>query len=201
MEKFNEINKKTYNANFQKYKERTVNVVDGEFKIWIDNFLKEIPIGGNVLELGSAAGRDARYFREKEYNVNCTDIISEALNDLSEEGFETEVFDFYDEPKENWLNSYDGFFANAVLLHAPQDIFEKNIKNISRILKKDGIAAFSLKIGEGEEATEEKMDALRYFNYHTEEEIINLLNKNNYKIINISKADNGKWLHVIIQNS
>ncbi len=200
MENKNDITIKTYKENFDKYSERTVSEVSGEFKEWIDNFLNHLPENGSILELGSATGRDARYFASKGYRVTCTDIIPEALEKLSKEGFDTAEFDFRDEPKEEWFNNFDGFFANAVLLHAPQDVFEKAILNISKVLKKDGIATFSLKTGEGEEFTQEKIDAPRYYNYHTEDEIRELISQLPFEILNISYVDNKKWLHVILKS-
>ena len=189
----------TYRNGFDKYEERTPKEVSGEFKEWIDAFTIHLPENGTILEIGSATGRDARYFASKGYRVTCTDIIPEALEKLSEEGFDTSDFDFRNEPKEEWRNRFDGFFANAVLLHAPKDIFEKAVANISKVLKENGVAGFSLKTGDGEEVTEEKMDAPRYFNYHNEEEIRNLLAGLPFEIVSISHADNNKWLHIIIK--
>lgn len=188
----------TYRQNFDKYVERTPAEPSGEFKEWMDSFVSHIPQGGTILEIGSASGRDARYFAEKGYKVVCTDIIPQALQKLSDEGFETVEFDFRNQPKAEWTEKFDGFFANAVLLHAPPEIFENALKNLAVVLKENGVAAFSLKTGEGEEITLEKMDAPRYFRYHTEVEIREILSKLPFEIISISHADNEKWLHVVM---
>ncbi len=199
MENPNDLTIKTYKEGFDKYAERTPSEVSMEFKEWMDNFSSHLPEGATILELGCATGRDARYFASKGYKVTCTDIIPDALEKLSQEGFETSEFDFRDEPKEEWKNKFDGFFANAVLLHAPKEIFEKAVANILKVLKADGVASFSLKTGEGEEVTEEKMDAPRYFNYHNEEEIRELLSGLPFEVIGISHADENKWLHIIVK--
>jgi SAM-dependent methyltransferase len=199
MENINDITIKTYKEGFNKYEERTPKEVSGDFREWINSFTSYLPENGTILELGSATGRDARYFASKGYKVTCTDIVPEALKKLSQEGFETSEFDFRNEPKEEWSNHFDGFFANAVLLHAPNDVFKKAVANILKVLKKNGVAGFSLKTGEGEEITEEKMDAPRYFNYHNEEEIRNILSGLPFEIISISHADQNKWLHVIVK--
>jgi len=199
MENLNDLTIKTYKEGFNKYEDRTPKEVSGEFREWINSFTSNLPENGTILELGSATGRDARYFASKGYKVTCTDIIPEALEKLSQEGFETSEFDFRNEPKEEWNNHFDGFFANAVLLHAPKDVFEKAVANISKVLKKDGVAGFSLKTGEGEEVTEEKMDAPRYFNYHNKEEITELLSGLPFEIVSISHADDNKWLHIIVK--
>jgi len=195
MENPNDLTIKTYQEG--KYTEKEVST---EFKEWMNSFLGHLPEGGSILELGSATGRDARYFASKGYKVTCTDVIPEALQKLLKEGFETSEFDFRNEPKEEWFNKFDGFFANAVLLHAPQDVFEKAIANILKVLKKDGVAGFSLKTGEGEGLTDEKMDAPRYFNYHNKEEVRALLSELPFEIVSISHADDNKWLHIIVKS-
>ncbi len=199
MDNLNDLTIRTYREGFKKYEERTPKEASGEFKEWINSFTSHLPENGTILELGSATGRDARYFASKGYKVTCTDIIPEALEKLSQEGFETSEFDFRNEPKEEWNNHFDGFFANAVLLHAPKDVFEKAVANVSKVLKKDGVAGFSLKTGDGEEVTEEKMDAPRYFNYHNKEDITELLSGLPFETVSISHADNNKWLHIIVK--
>lgn len=44
------------------------------------------------------------------------------------------------------------------------------------------------------------MDAPRYFHYHAEAEIREILNKLPFEIISMSHADQGKWLHVVMKN-
>ena len=201
MEDVNDQTIKTYRDNFIKYAEKTPKEVNGEFKIWMDSFLSFVPKNGTIFEIGSATGRDASYFHLQRYKVFCTDVLPEELQKLSKKGFETAEFDFRDNPKQEWNNRFDGFFANAVLLHATQDVFKKTLINISSILKKRGVIAFSLKAGEGEEMLSIKMGSPRYFKYYTIEEIKEMLKELPYKIINISCADDGKWIHVIAQKT
>lgn len=189
----------TYRQNFDKYVDRTPSKIDNESKQWMDSFLSHIPPSGVILEIGSASGRDARYFSERGYRVVCTDVIPQALQKLSKEGFETAEFDFRDKPKPEWNKKFNGFFANAVLLHATPDTFENALKSITVVLRDDGFAAFSLKTGEGEEITLEKMDAPRYFRYYSEAGIKEILSKFPFEIINIHYAGDNKWLHIIMK--
>ena len=199
MQNPNDLTIKTYNENFDTYETKTPSMASGELKEWIDAFLGYLPQKASIIELGSATGRDARYIAREGYNVTCTDIIPRALEKLSQEGFDTSLYDFRDEPREEWLHRFDGYFANAVLLHAPQDVFEKALANIPKFIKPGGIAAFSLKTGTGEEITGRKMEAPRYFNYHSEEEVRALLAKLPFEILEISYGDAKKWLHIILK--
>lgn len=189
----------TYRKNFDKYVKRTPAETCGEFKDWLDYFLSQIPKDGLILEIGSAAGRDARYFVSQGYKVLCTDVIPQALQKLSDEGFETEEFDFRNKPRPEWVGKFDGVFANAVFLHAPLETFENALKNIITVLKKDGAVAFSLKNGEGEEVSYEKTDAPRYFRYHNEQELKKILSKLPFEIIFFDYAENNKWIHVVMK--
>ena len=189
----------TYQENFHKYAERTVAEVSGEFKVWEDEFSSKLPPGGSIFEIGSATGRDDRYLKSKGFRVFCTDVIPQALEDLQKEGFETSEFNFKDKPKDEWKNSFDGFFANAVLLHASQEEFEKSLENIYGILKEGGVVAFSLKTGQGEEVSTAKMDAPRFFKYYQKDELEKILQKYPYEILTLDEADEGKWLHVILK--
>ncbi|MDP1720415.1 MAG: class I SAM-dependent methyltransferase [Candidatus Nanopelagicaceae bacterium] len=165
----------------------------------MDSFASHIPRGGTIFEIGSASGRDARYFAAQGFTVLCTDIVPEALQRLSSEGFETVEYDFRDAPKSEWANGFDGVFANATLLHAPPDVFENTLRNIAFLLKKNGVAALSLKTGEGDEISFEKMDAPRYFRYYTELKIREILSGLPFEVIDVSHAENGKWLHIIVE--
>lgn len=186
----------TYRENFDKYVARTGTEPRGEFKELLDFFASCLPAMGSIFEIGSASGRDARYLASMGFNVTCTDVIPEALQRLSAEGFETAEFDFRNDPMDEWIGNFDGVFANASLLHAPQPIFENALKNIALMLRPGGVFAFSLKTGEGEEITTEKMDAPRYFNYHSEPEIRKILTSLSFEILSFSHAEEGKWLHV-----
>jgi len=152
----------TYRENFEKYVARTGTEPRGDFKEFLDSFASYLPELGSIFEIGSASGRDARYLASSNFNVTCTDVIPQALQQLSEQGFTTAKYDFRDDPKPEWIGSFDGVFA------------------------------FSLKAGEGEEITTEKMDAPRSFNYHFESEIRGILTSLSFEILSITHAEDGK---------
>lgn len=187
----------TYQRNFDKYVERTSQEVEDDLKILIDTFLQELPANAEILEIGSAFGRDARYMTSKGCKVLCTDVVPQALEKLSEEGFETALYDFRDKPRAEWKGRFDGFFANAVLHHATEEIFEQALWNVLEILKPGGMCAFSMKRGAGEEVSMEKVDAPRFFKYHSLEEMKDILSKYPFEIIMLRIAHEERWIHVI----
>ncbi len=73
------------------------------------------------------------------------------------------------------------------------------MRNVALLLKSNGVAALSLKTGEGDEISLEKIDAPRYFRYYTEQKIREIFTGLPFEIIDVSQAENGKWLHIIVK--
>jgi len=191
---------KSYRDNFNKYTERTPTTLSPELNAWMDYFCDQLPHNAKIFEFGSATGRDARYFNAKGFEVFCTDVIPEALINLTNQGFETSIFDFRNTPKPEWLNQFDGLFANAVFVHAKQETFLNALGHISKIVKKDGVIAFSLLIGEGEKISNVKIDAPRYFNFYRKEDLKKLLSQYNFEILSIMPGDRPEWMCVTLKN-
>lgn len=189
----------TYRDNFQKYVERTGHEISGDRKVWQDLFLSHLPPNGTILEVGAAFGRDAQYFKSKGYHVVCADIAPEAIEYLKNVGFKAILYDFRSEPERELFGTFDGVFASAVLLHAPSEIFDTALRNISLFVKEGGVIAFSLKTGIGEEITNEKMDAPRYFKYWQLQELEEALSHHPFEISSLVVAREGKWLHAIVK--
>jgi SAM-dependent methyltransferase len=195
-----DITIQTYKDNFDLYKEKTPNVVSGEFVAWIDAFIHLLPQNGNVFELGSAEGRDARYLRDRGFSVFCTDVIPRALESLVADGFTTSMYDLRAEPQQEWINSYDGVFAKAVYLHIPQDIFEKSLDQMSDVLKSGGIFCCTFKLGVGEEMETGKLGGERYFKYYTELELENIFKKHQqYEVIETAVTNDEKWIQFLLR--
>lgn len=66
-------------------------------------------------------------------------------------------------------------------------------------MNENGVVAFSLKTGEGEEISTEKMDAPRFFKYYSLQELKDILQKLPYEVLSLGHADNEKWLHAILR--
>ncbi len=181
-------------------KEKTPSVVSGEFVTLIDAFIDLLPRNGNVFELGSAEGRDARYLRDEGLSVMCTDVISQALDSLQADGFQTDSYDLRDKPKTEWVHSYDGFFAKAVYLHVTQEMFEDSLSHVITILKDGGIFCLTFKLGVGEEIETGKLRGERYFKYYTEEELRNIFKKHQqFEVVSVITTSDEKWIQFLLR--
>lgn len=187
----------SYRKNFLKYAESTVTEPNGAHKAWIDHFiglLSHMPGDPRLLEIGSATGRDARYFRSKGVNVICSDVVPEALKKLRKDGFRAEYYDFrYRVPDS--LHFFDAIYANAVLVHAPREILQRALYNFNQVLNEPhGLVALSFKNGSGEETSTHKLDAPRYFQYYTVADIKEHMTKALFDIVYLDYAENKKWI-------
>ncbi len=63
-----------YNKNSLEFIEGTINVDTGILR---DRFLKYIPSGGKILDLGCGSGRDTKCFLEAGYQVTAIDASQE----------------------------------------------------------------------------------------------------------------------------
>lgn len=166
-------------------------------KGWLDRVLARVPRGGRVLELGSALGRDADYIESHGYSVERTDAVQTFVNYLQKQGHSARLLDVV---HDELGGPYDMVFANAVLLHLTNEETQAALHKARNSLSEDGILAFSVKPGEGEEWSESKMGVARYYNYWTAEGLGGLLINEGYQIIDLfegcSQPDNTPRLFV-----
>ena len=98
-------------------------------------------------------------------------------------------------------NEFHGIWANASLLHIPQEEMDDVLEKLSRALKGNGVLYASFKYG-----NTERTDGGRFFNDYNEEKLNLLMNHHkNLKIENIwitedIRADrkNEFWMNVLL---
>ncbi|MGQ9856551.1 MAG: class I SAM-dependent methyltransferase [Fervidobacterium sp.] len=187
-----------YNQNAKKFFEDTINV---DMSFLYQMFLKYIPAGSKILDLGSGSGRDTKYFLEQGFSVVATDASKEMVRMSTEyTGIQTLHMDF----KElNFVEEFDGVWACASLLHVKRSEIDDVMYKIYRALKTNGILYASFKYGNKEEYREDG----RYFNYYDEKSFSELLKNHPYfelietAITTDVRKDraNEKWLNVILR--
>lgn len=186
---------KTYQDNYQQYKDKSPHEVFPGLAKFLDSFLELLPPGAKVLEIGSAHGRDARYFRERGFDVTCSDIMKDALVELENDGFKTFYFDLLEQVPED-LGNYDGIFADAVLHHFSPEDTKTILGKLYSAVKKDAIFVFDMKAGEGEVVEKEVMNGERYFKLWTKKEVSTFIENTSWKLISAELSTDGKWIEV-----
>lgn len=200
MDDSNRTTLNSYEGHAEEYIKGTPQEVSGNVQLWIDETLASVPLEASILELGSAFGRDAEYIESKGYKVQRTDATQAFVDYLRKQGHSAEYFNaIIDE----FPSSYDLIFANAVLLHFTTDEVEVVLWKIFQSLNVGGRLSFSLKLGEGEEWSDAKLGAPRYFHYWQENEIIQLLENTGYDNIHTYNGlvgrNDAQWLHIIAE--
>lgn len=190
----NEVTLDSYNKRVQEYILGTPAVVSGSFKEWIDVILSCLSRDSKILEVGSGFGRDADYIESFGFKVERTDATESFVTFLREQGRFARRFNILTDPFED---QYDLIFANAVFLHFTPVELEIVLQKIHSSLKNNGILAFSVKKGEGEEWTSEKLGEPRYFCYWDRDRMIFLLKKVGLEIVHIHEDE--RYLQVIVK--
>jgi len=188
---------KYYNENAAIFFENTK---DADMKGIYEPFLKYLPLGAKILDLGCGSGRDTKYFLKKGYDVVAVDGSIEMVK-LSTEftGRQTlhltfDEIDFHEE--------FDGVWACASLLHVPRNRMDSIIRKIYLALKKSGVFYSSYKYGDKEEIKNG-----RFFNSYDELSFSELLKNHPYFALLEMKVtydvrkerENEKWLNVLLK--
>lgn len=185
---------RSYEAHVQNYIGATPASVAGAMRDWIDTAVSGLPATAKILELGSGGGRDAAYLARKGFSVDCTDAAAGFVAHLRTLGFAARRLDILmDTPGED----YDLILANAVLLHFGRDDFVFILEKLRGALAPGGRFAFSLKTGDGEEWSERKIGAPRFFCYWRREMLGPLLEAAGFATWRIGETQPADWLYVI----
>lgn len=161
-----------YNENAKDFIERTFN---SDMSFLYKEFLQYIPKGGTLLDIGCGSGRDAKWFLEQGFNVYAHDasekmvehgknILGERIKLCTFEEFKPEIF--------GKLLKFDGLWANACLLHVPENQLPKVITDYTRWLQPGGCFYMSFK-----HRSENHIKGSRHFTNMTKEKVERILNQ------------------------
>lgn len=163
---------------------------DWEFIEQIKEFAKKFNENSTIIDLGSGSGYITKYLTD--FKLNCIGIdFSEEMIKISKSKYPKLKFikdDFIN--IENYFkeDSIDGLIAIYSLYFIPKESFEDLLKSLSKILKNNGLFLFVTQIGNGENyittplMEENNVKEKLYVNYYMQEELEQLLNKNNFSV-------------------
>lgn len=190
----------SYDERVEAYVDGTSQEVSGPAKDWLDLALQGLPQGARLLELGSAFGRDAAYIQSLGYSLDCTDAVPGFVELLTQRGFPARLVNLL---TDDVTGPYDLIVANAVLLHFNHEEVSRVLGKIRAALGPGGRFAFSLKAGQGEGWSSEKIGAPRYFCYWMPEALEPFLKAAGFSSWSISQVQTTRahadWLFVIAQ--
>ena len=182
-----------YNKNAEMYFDYTVNA---DMSDCYQRFLKYLPQNSYILDAGCGSGRDSRYFLSQGYRVMAIDA-SKQLCELASEyiGQEAVNMDFSDL---DFINEFDGIWANASLLHIDKSQIKDIISRMGKALKPNGIFYASFKYGDSD-----RIQGERYYNDMNESHIKALFS--DFNILETWINDDAlpgrseKWMDIIVR--
>jgi SAM-dependent methyltransferase len=134
-----------YNENASIYIEETKSLDMSEM---LYRFLKYLPQGGHVLDLGCGSGRDTIFFQQHGYKVTAMDAVPE-IAAICSQNIGQEVLVMTAQSLSVSKN-YDGIWACASLLHIPEIELDETLRRMCDALKTGGACYMSFKKGQGE---------------------------------------------------
>ena len=176
----------------------------------IYDFMKLLPKGGKVLDAGCAGGRDSQVFVKHSFKVVGVDLsevlLKEAVKNVPEARFVKMDVKHLKFP----TRSFDGIWANAILVHVMKKDMSKTLKGFYRVLKPNGKMHIRVKRGKGKLNVNDFLPdgkhlpdgKYRLFTYFTKEEIKKFVWKAGFKIMPIemipdeSKRKGVKWIKI-----
>ncbi len=157
-----------YNREATRYKEER-NEIKGFDEVY-KPFINRVKPNGKILDFGCGSGRDSMFFKEHDYEVVALDGSKE-MCEITRKLCNIEVKEMFFEDF-NEVNTYDGIWACASLLHLPKEKLIPILKNLSSALKDNGYIYTSFKYGNFEGIRNE-----RYFLDMTEESFGELISE------------------------
>ena len=152
----------------------------------MDRFGELFPTG-KVLEIGSGGGRDAKELIAKGYEYTGTDVSQGLLEEAKKANpnatfLQQSVYDL-DFPDD----TFDGFWASAVLLHIPKDRIDEALGRLHSVVRSDGVGFISIIQGEGQKIVEDEPDMVdkrtRLFAYWQDDEFQEALKRNKFEVV------------------
>lgn len=147
-----------------------------------------------ILELGSGAGLDAKFFQDSGFEVLATDLSDEMIKMCKKRGLSAQEIDLY--KLSSLKDKYDGVFSMNVLLHVPRKDLKEVLENIQNALTDNGIFFYGVYGGVDEETVftdKTKMGMPRYFSFLSDETLLSVVG-DKFEIIDFQKVkrDNKK---------
>ena len=185
-----------YNKNSEEYFNSTLNVdMTNTYK----TFLKLVPKGGKILDLGCGSGRDSMNFMKLGYEVTAVDGAKELAKKASVLLGKEVILSTFEELE--LKEKFHGIWACASLLHIKRKDLKIVLNNLYNNLEDNGVFYMSFKYGEKEYVD----DKNRYFNCFTDESIISFINENTkYNILGLyitedklGRVNEVKWVNLI----
>jgi ubiquinone/menaquinone biosynthesis C-methylase UbiE len=166
--------------------------------------LRQYLPSGKILDIGSGSGKHTNDLMNMGYEYIGIEV-SEKLIKEAEKYFPKATFLLQSVYELNFPeDTFDGFWACAILLHLPKARIDEALKCIYKVIKNEGIGFISLKKGKGEKFVEGDhygINYKRFFSFWQENEFKKVLHTNNFEVLESYELEysNKRWLAFFVK--
>lgn len=188
-----------YESHADDYARLTRNIVSGGTRLLLVALAQGAP-PGEILEVGSAHGRDAAFLEEHGRTVRRTDAAWSFVEGLRSSGYEADILNVLtDDLTSPEHPAYAGVLANAVFLHFSVEELDLVLAKVARALVPGGLLAFSVKVGEGDEWSGRKLSSARFFTYWQPGPLRAAVTAAGFEVrsLEVDHADPHDWIRLI----
>lgn len=158
----------------------------------ISDFQKKyIPNKTHILDLGCGPGNNIKVLLENDQTCSFTGVdLSMEFIKISTQRFPQFTFTLQDIRKLDIQSKFKAIIASFCIVHLTDEETQNFLKTLSTLLVENGYLYLSYMNGEkaGFETTSFSKDEI-FFNYYTDEFILNLLKQNGINMVEMSKEE------------
>lgn len=173
----------------------------------IKESFSNLPKNAKVFEIGSGEGKNAKFMQDLGFNVIASDTADDFIEATRKLGVNTIQFDALED---DFSEKYSGMFCWRVFVHFTKEDAKKIIQKAYNALEDNGIFIFNAINRETKNVDNEWVDfegeyhmgVERYYNYFSEEDFNDIINKTDFKIEKFYKEggdNNNKWLICVLK--
>lgn len=182
----------TYEATAQHYRDIAAPAPLPELVALLDAACALLPPGATALELGTGPGRDTPLLEQRGVTVRRTDGAQSFVDMLRTDGHTAELLDIR---TDDLGGPHDLVVAIAVLLHLDRDELADLLR---RLVPVAPVLAFTVKEGDGEAVTTDRLGLPRRFTYWREAPLTHLLQQTGWDVRQVLRATAREpWLLVL----
>lgn len=185
-----------YDKNSEYYANKSAILLHDQLEI----FLKNIPTGGRILDIGSGPGHDTEYFAKNGFKVVGIDFSSKMIefSKKNRKGGAFKRMNMLDLKKNFSKDYFNGIWMSSSLTHLKNSDIINVLKQAREIIKPRGVIVVIVK----KRLKRKLKNREIIFRQFYKKEIINLLKQSKLSIVRLEDFDalGKKWLFVVAKN-
>ncbi len=175
-------------------------------KLISSNF-SSLPRHAKIFEIGSGDGSNAKFIQSLGFDITASDTADDFIRASQSQGLKTIKFNALED---DFPEKYSAVFCWRVFVHFTKEDSLKIMKKVYDALEDNGIFIFNAINREIKSIDNEWVDfegeyhmgAERYYNYFSQSDLDNIIQKTNFEIEDFHKDggnDNNKWLVYVLR--